>query len=161
MHKKFLKFALVVELAQPKFTYITVLKWPKLGHVAKTGKQTVLSRSSGPWSMHIVNFPISNFMQTYLQWLMVTCFFISFPSIFTYENKSTALWHLALFPLAPSHVLCGNINFQFSTSNLSSGSLLQFFTLISNMGVAPRFTYPFGRADTTPPSPSTHFRQQK
>ena len=60
-----------------------------------------------------------------------------------------------------SHVLCGNNNFQFSTSNLSSGSLLQFFTLISNMGVAPRSTYPFGRADTTPPSPSTHFRQQK
>ena len=28
------------------------------------------------------------------------------------------------------------------------------------MGVAPRSTYPFGRADTTPPSPSTHFRQQ-
>ena len=40
-------------------------------------------------------------------------------------------------------------------------SLIQFFTLISNMGVAPRSTYPFGRADTTPPSPSTHFRQQK
>ena len=59
-----------------------------------------------------------------------------------------------------THVLCGNINFRFSTSNLSSGSLLQFFTLISNMGVAPRSTYPFGRADTTPPSPSTHFRQQ-
>ena len=57
-------------------------------------------------------------------------------------------------------VICGNINFRFSTSNLSSGSLLQFFTLISNMGVAPRSTYPFGRADTTPPSPSTHFRQQ-
>ena len=24
---------------------------------------------------------------------------VGFPSIFTYENKSTALWHLALFPL--------------------------------------------------------------
>ena len=43
----------------------------------------------------------TNFMQTYLHWLVVTCFFIDFPSIFTYENKFTALWHLALFPLAP------------------------------------------------------------
>ena len=49
MHKKVLKFALVVELAKPKFTYITVLKWPKLGHIAKSGKQALLSRSSGPW----------------------------------------------------------------------------------------------------------------
>ena len=32
MHKKDLKFALVVELLQLKFTYIMVLKWPKLGH---------------------------------------------------------------------------------------------------------------------------------
>ena len=32
---------------------------------------------------------------------MLTGFFIGFPSIFTYENKSIALWHLALFPLAP------------------------------------------------------------
>ena len=65
-----------------------------------------------------------------------------------------------LKPMIQLHVLCGNINFRFSTSNSSSGSLLQFFTLISKMGVAPRSTYPFGRADTTPPSPSTHFRQQ-
>ena len=43
---------------------------------------------------------------------------------------------------------------------ITSFAYLQFFTLISNMGVAPRSTYPFGRADTTPPSPSTHFRQQ-
>ena len=45
--KKDLKFALVVELAQPKFTYITVLKQPKLGHIQQRGKLTVLSRSSG------------------------------------------------------------------------------------------------------------------
>ena len=35
MHKKFLKFALDVEIAQLKFTYITVLKYPMLGHIAK------------------------------------------------------------------------------------------------------------------------------
>ena len=33
--KKFVKFALDVELAQLKFTYTTVLKLPKLGHIAK------------------------------------------------------------------------------------------------------------------------------
>ena len=49
MHKKDLKFALVVELLQLKFTYIMVLKWPKLGHKEQSGKQTVLSRSSGSW----------------------------------------------------------------------------------------------------------------
>ena len=42
----------------------------------------------------------TNSMQTYLHWLMLTCFFIGFPSIFIYENKSIALWHLALFPLS-------------------------------------------------------------
>ena len=47
--KKFLKFAMDVELAKPKSTYITVLKYPKLGHIAKSGKQTLLSRCSGPW----------------------------------------------------------------------------------------------------------------
>ena len=36
-----------------------------------------------------------------LKWISLTCFFIGFTSIFTYENKSNALWHLALFPLAP------------------------------------------------------------
>ena len=34
-HKKILKFALDVELAQLKFSYITVLKQPKLSHIAK------------------------------------------------------------------------------------------------------------------------------
>ena len=32
MPKKNIKFALVIELVQLKFTYIMVLKWPKLGH---------------------------------------------------------------------------------------------------------------------------------
>ena len=45
--KNDLKFALVVELSQLKFTHITVLKWPKLGQIEKSGKQTFLSRSSG------------------------------------------------------------------------------------------------------------------
>ena len=35
MHKKILKFALDVELGQLKFTDITVLKQPKLGHIVK------------------------------------------------------------------------------------------------------------------------------
>ena len=52
MHKKIPKICTGcrLELAQPKFTYITVLKLPKLGHIAKSGKQTLLSRSSGPWA---------------------------------------------------------------------------------------------------------------
>ena len=35
MQKKGLEFASGVELAKLKFTYITVLKQPKLGHIAK------------------------------------------------------------------------------------------------------------------------------
>ena len=39
MHKKILKFALVVELAQSKFTYIILQKKKKLGHIAKSGSR--------------------------------------------------------------------------------------------------------------------------
>ena len=42
--KKDLKLALVVELAQLKFTYITVLKQPKLGLGLMIGLSTLPSR---------------------------------------------------------------------------------------------------------------------
>ena len=44
MHKKGLKFAPVVEFAKLKFTYITVVKKPKLGLGMMFGLSTLLSR---------------------------------------------------------------------------------------------------------------------
>ena len=49
MHKKVLKLALNVELAQLKFTYITVVKYPKLGHIVQSGQ---VHFSPEQWSMY-------------------------------------------------------------------------------------------------------------
>jgi hypothetical protein len=45
MHKKGLKLALIMELAQLKFTYITVVKMLALGHRLDRALSTILSRA--------------------------------------------------------------------------------------------------------------------
>ena len=85
MHKKSLKFAPVVELGKLKFTYITVVKQPKLGHIEQSVLQTVLSRSSGPW--HIKSF----YQYILIYACTATIPFIKNQMLFTSKIKATLI----------------------------------------------------------------------
>ena len=94
MHKKDLKYEFIMELAQLRFTYITVVKMLTLGHHQEWALSTILSRASVVLAEILKTYSPKRIVSTVIPilWPFLVIFFAYHISIFHKIRVQTIIW---------------------------------------------------------------------